>query len=169
MKRSSAAMVSRARSRMGSGFGGAGTTGLGAGTGTGTGGMGGGSADPCLAGTTIDDFENQAKWSDWKINKDSSGGKLAPAVEAWNVDKAGEPWVFFVGADGKVRERLSEPVPIGTQLLLGGREVGRVGSSVLSPRLGPIALAIVRREASPGDTLAAGDGATAEVVALPFP
>ena len=49
--------------------------------------------------------------------------------------------------------RLSEPVPIGTQLLLGGREVGRVGSSVLSPRLGPIALAIVRREASPGDTL----------------
>jgi len=65
--------------------------------------------------------------------------------------------------------RLSGPVPMGTQLLLGGREVGRVGSSVLSPRLGPIALAIVRREASPGDTLAAGDGATAEVVALPFP
>jgi hypothetical protein len=45
-----------------------------------------------------------------EIYKDSSGGKLAPAVEAWDVDKAGEPWVFFVGSDGKVRERLSGPI-----------------------------------------------------------
>jgi folate-binding protein YgfZ len=63
---------------------------------------------------------------------------------------------------------LSEPVPSGTVLLQGEREVGRVGSSVVSPRLGPIALAMVRREASPGETLAAGEGATAEVVELPF-
>jgi folate-binding protein YgfZ len=63
--------------------------------------------------------------------------------------------------------RLSEPVASGTPLRLGEREVGRVGTSVLSPALGPIALAIVRREAEPGATLAAGDGATAEVVALP--
>jgi folate-binding protein YgfZ len=65
--------------------------------------------------------------------------------------------------------RLSEPVPQGTPLRLGEREVGRVGSCVLSPALGPIALALVRREAQPGDVLAAGeDGVTAEVVALPF-
>ena len=65
--------------------------------------------------------------------------------------------------------RLSEPVPAGTPLRLGEKEVGRVGSSVVSPTLGPIALAIVRREAAPGDTLAAGAaGATAEVVDLPF-
>ena len=55
--------------------------------------------------------------------------------------------------------RLSAPVPTGTPLLLGEREVGRVGSSVVSPRLGPIALALVRREAAVGDELVAGDGA----------
>ena len=65
--------------------------------------------------------------------------------------------------------RLSEPVASGEPLRLGEREVGRVGSSVLSPAHGPIGLAIVRREASPGDTLAVGDGgATATVVELPF-
>ena len=65
--------------------------------------------------------------------------------------------------------RLSEPVASGEPLRLGEREVGRVGSSVLSPAHGPIALAIMRREASPGDTLAVGDGgATATVVELPF-
>jgi len=63
--------------------------------------------------------------------------------------------------------RLSAPAPTGTPLLLGEREVGRLGSSVVSPRLGPIALALVRREASPGAELAAGD-AVATVVALPF-
>ena len=65
--------------------------------------------------------------------------------------------------------RLSEPVAPGEPLRLGERAVGRVGSSVVSPAHGPIALAIVRREASPGDTLAVGEaGATATVVALPF-
>jgi tRNA-modifying protein YgfZ len=63
--------------------------------------------------------------------------------------------------------RLSAPAPSGTPLALGEREVGRLGSSVVSPRLGPIALALVRREAAPGDELAAGD-ATATVVELPF-
>jgi folate-binding protein YgfZ len=63
--------------------------------------------------------------------------------------------------------RLSEPVAPATPLMLGEREVGRVGSSVVSPTHGPIALAILRREAEPGATLAAGD-ATADVVALPF-
>ena len=38
-----------------------------------------------------------------------------------------------------------------------------------SPRLGPIALALVRREAEPGSTLEVGDdGVSAEVVELPF-
>jgi folate-binding protein YgfZ len=65
--------------------------------------------------------------------------------------------------------RLAEPVPTGTPLRLGEREVGRVGSSVVSPALGPIALALVRREAEPGATLAAGDaGAAATVVDVPF-
>jgi tRNA-modifying protein YgfZ len=63
--------------------------------------------------------------------------------------------------------RLSAPVPTGTPLVLGEREVGRVGSSVVSPRLGPIGLAIVRREAGVGDELVAGS-AVAVVSELPF-
>src|SRR4051795_3177855 len=46
--------------------------------------------------------------------------------------------------------RLSEPVPTGTPLRLGAMEVGRVGTVVESPAHGPIALAVVRREAAPG-------------------
>jgi glycine cleavage system aminomethyltransferase T len=53
--------------------------------------------------------------------------------------------------------------------MLGDREVGRIGTSCVSPALGPIGLAVVRREAEPGDQLEAGGaGATAEVVQLPF-
>jgi folate-binding protein YgfZ len=63
--------------------------------------------------------------------------------------------------------RLSAPVPAGTPLVLGEREVGRIGSSVVSPRHGPIGLAVVRREAAPGDELTAGT-ATATVVELPL-
>ena len=65
--------------------------------------------------------------------------------------------------------RLSAPAAAGAILRLGEKEVGRVGSACVSPALGPIALAIVRREAEPGDELAVGeDGVTARVVDLPF-
>jgi folate-binding protein YgfZ len=60
--------------------------------------------------------------------------------------------------------RLTAPAEPGTPLTLEGREVGRVGSAVVSPRLGPVALALVRREAPPGTTL--DDGSA--VVELPF-
>jgi tRNA-modifying protein YgfZ len=63
--------------------------------------------------------------------------------------------------------RLSEPVERRTDILLGEKVVGRVGSTCVSPRLGPIALALVRREAAPGDTVRVG-AAEAEVVELPF-
>jgi len=52
-------------------------------------------------------------------------------------------------------------------LVLGEREVGRIGSSVVSPRFGPIGLALVRREAVVGDELVAGE-ARAVVAELPF-
>jgi tRNA-modifying protein YgfZ len=65
--------------------------------------------------------------------------------------------------------RLSAPAAPGASLSLGEKEVGAVGSSCVSPVLGPIALAIVRREAEPGAELAVGeDGVTAQVVDLPF-
>lgn len=63
--------------------------------------------------------------------------------------------------------RLSQPLPSGTELTLDGKRVGALGSVVRSPLHGPIALALVRREAEPGTTVMAGE-ATAEVVELPF-
>ena len=79
--------------------------------------------------------------------------------------------LFFKGKPNRHLRglRLSEPAERGEPLRLGEREVGRLGSTCVSPALGPIALALVRREASPGDTVAVGDGHTsAEVVELPF-
>ena len=65
--------------------------------------------------------------------------------------------------------RLSQPARPGDPLRLGDREVGRIGTACLSPAFGPIALAIVRREAAEGDRLEVDDGGvTAEVVGLPF-
>jgi folate-binding protein YgfZ len=65
--------------------------------------------------------------------------------------------------------RLSAPAPAGAPLRLGDKEVGTLGSAAVSPALGSIGLAILRREAEPGATVAVGeDGVTAEVVALPF-
>lgn len=65
--------------------------------------------------------------------------------------------------------RLSGPAEPGAPVRLGEKEVGALGSAALSPALGPVGLAILRREAEPGATVAVGeDGVTAEVVALPF-
>jgi folate-binding protein YgfZ len=65
--------------------------------------------------------------------------------------------------------RLSGAAEPGAALRLGEKEVGTLGGAVVSPALGPIGLAIVRREAEPGTEVAVGeDGVTAEVVALPF-
>jgi tRNA-modifying protein YgfZ len=66
---------------------------------------------------------------------------------------------------------LRSPTPLapGATLRLGDKEVGEVGSGAVSPAFGPIALAVIRREAEPGDEVAVGeDGVTAEVVDLPF-
>jgi folate-binding Fe-S cluster repair protein YgfZ len=65
--------------------------------------------------------------------------------------------------------RLPEPAERGEPVLAGEREVGRIGSTCVSPTHGPIALALLRREVSPGDTVQVGEGASvAEVVELPF-
>jgi folate-binding protein YgfZ len=65
--------------------------------------------------------------------------------------------------------RLSAPAETGAALRLGEKEVGQLGGAVVSPALGPLGLAILRREAEPGTELAVGeDGVTARVVDLPF-
>jgi folate-binding protein YgfZ len=65
--------------------------------------------------------------------------------------------------------RLSAPARTGAEIALDGRLVGRLGSVADSPELGPIALALVRREAPPGSRISVGpDGIDADVVELPF-
>jgi len=58
---------------------------------------------------------------------------------------------------------LDRPVEGGESISLGDREVGTIGTAVLSPARGPLALAILRREAEPGDAVLVGDGVTARV------
>ncbi len=64
--------------------------------------------------------------------------------------------------------RLDSEARAGTAIQLGDRDVGLLGSAVLSPALGPVGLAILRREVAPGDRVTIGDGEGAEVVELPF-
>ena len=65
--------------------------------------------------------------------------------------------------------RLGEQAEHGEPVWLGDKRVGVVGSSCVSPAHGPIALALIRREAEPGATVEVGDARIpAEVVELPF-
>jgi folate-binding protein YgfZ len=64
--------------------------------------------------------------------------------------------------------RLSAAATAGDEVTFEGRAVGSLTSTAVSPRLGPIALALIRREAPDGAQVAVGADLTAEVVALPF-
>jgi folate-binding protein YgfZ len=65
--------------------------------------------------------------------------------------------------------RPAQPIASGAEIRLGERTVGVVGSSVVSPARGPIALALVRREAEPEAAVTVGEqDVNARVVALPF-
>jgi tRNA-modifying protein YgfZ len=65
--------------------------------------------------------------------------------------------------------QLSAPAATGDPIALGDRQVGAIGSACVSPTFGPIALAVIRREAEPGATVLVGeDGDAAEVTELPF-
>ena len=62
----------------------------------------------------------------------------------------------------------SGPLAAGAELALGKRSVGTITSVTVSPRFGPIGLALVRREAEPGATVSVSTGQAATVVSLPF-
>jgi tRNA-modifying protein YgfZ len=66
--------------------------------------------------------------------------------------------------------RLSDAASPGDELTFEGRPVGRLASVALSPRFGLIGLALVRREAPVGSSVAVGEAsaAQAELVELPF-
>jgi folate-binding protein YgfZ len=67
----------------------------------------------------------------------------------------------------------AEPPPTGAQLVdADGRPVGEVRTGASSPRLGGVALAMIRREVEAGASLSArwdGGESRADVSALPFP
>jgi len=104
----------------------------------------------------------------------AEAGIVAAAVDFEKGCYIGQETVARLHYRGKPNRRLrglrlSAPVAMGVSLTLGDKEVGRVGGSCVSPLHGPIALAILRREAEPGAELAVGeDGVTARVVDLPF-
>ena len=65
--------------------------------------------------------------------------------------------------------RLDGEARTGDELFRDGRAVGRLGTVASSPAHGVIALGIVRREVSPGDTVSVGDGSVSAVLTeLPF-
>ena len=65
--------------------------------------------------------------------------------------------------------RLDGDARTSEELFCDGRAVGRLGTVAASPAHGVIALGIVRREVSPGDTVSVGDGSVSAVVSeLPF-
>jgi tRNA-modifying protein YgfZ len=65
--------------------------------------------------------------------------------------------------------RLEAPVTQDDAIAFEGRDVGRVGTAVVSPARGPIALAVIRREAAPGALVEVGEsGVGGQVVDLPF-
>jgi folate-binding protein YgfZ len=65
------------------------------------------------------------------------------------------------------------PLPQFARVLdASGKDVGDVRSTVVSPRLGPIAMAMIRREVADGDTVTVQGSAgpiSARVTTLPFP
>ena len=66
--------------------------------------------------------------------------------------------------------RATSPIPQFARVFdASGKDVGDVRSTVISPRLGPIAMAMIRREVTPGSTVRVHEGIEAEVIELPFP
>jgi folate-binding protein YgfZ len=78
--------------------------------------------------------------------------------------------LFYKGKPNRQLRGLSSAAALaaGTELALAERVVGTVTSAVVSPRLGPIGLALVRREAEVGTVVRAGAEHEAVVRALPF-
>jgi tRNA-modifying protein YgfZ len=78
--------------------------------------------------------------------------------------------LFYKGKPNRELRGLTsaELLEAGTELTLEERVVATITSTARSPRLGPIALALVRREAPPGAIVRTATGHEAVVTALPF-
>lgn len=76
--------------------------------------------------------------------------------------------LHYKGSPNRTLRRLVSDAPMadGETVSTGDREVGTVGTAVVSPALGPVALAVLRREAEPGMEVHVGSGGRATVVEL---
>lgn len=137
---------------------------------------------------TVDTLRIEAGWPEWGVDIDDNTIAQEANLEelgAISFTKGcyiGQETVARVHFRGHVNRHLrglkfeEGSVPSGAELSdATGKVVGEVRSSAMSPRLGPIALGMVRREVENGATVRAkwGEGGSAErnaiVVALPFP
>jgi folate-binding protein YgfZ len=85
----------------------------------------------------------------------------------------GQETVARVEHRGEVNRRLrglrgGAAMRAGATVTFEGRQVGTVTTAVVSPSRGPIALAVLRREAAPGTTVEVEGAGPASVAALPF-
>jgi len=73
--------------------------------------------------------------------------------------------LHFKGKPNRHLRRLSAETPMtaGAPVAVGEKEVGMIGTAVISPDRGPLALAILRREAEPGAEVRVGDAISATV------
>lgn len=101
-------------------------------------------------------------------------GLEATAVSFAKGCYLGQETVARTAYRGRVNRRLrglmlSTSARVGAAVTGGERELGHLTSVALSPGLGPIALAMLRREAAPGDRVGVvGVAGGAQVVELPF-
>jgi folate-binding protein YgfZ len=110
-----------------------------------------------------------------EITEDTFPAEAALEQRAVNFEKGcyvGQETVARMHYKGKPNRHLrilrsTEPLePGATVSATDGRELGQVGTAVLSPDGEPIALAILRREGEPGATVNAG-GVEATIVEIP--
>lgn len=101
-----------------------------------------------------------------EVGEDNIPGEAGLNDRAVNFEKGcyvGQETVARMHYKGKPNRYLrglvaEAPLESGAAVIgADDRELGVVGTAVVSPRLGPIALAVLRREAEPGDTVAIGD------------
>jgi folate-binding protein YgfZ len=110
---------------------------------------------------------------DESVLPDEAG--LEHAVSTTKGCYTGQEVVARMRSRGRISHRLvglrgdaMEPLPVGAEVLAGGRRIGEVTSATLSPTAGPIALAYLR---VPHDTEGSDvevEGARARVAPLPF-
>lgn len=122
-------------------------------------------------------------WHIWRVERGRADlpealGEL-PQEVGWdnrvNYKKGcylGQEIMARLEARGNTRYQLmgllgQKEIPVGAEVFREGKRVGKVGTAVESPKLGAVALALLRKELAPGDQVQI-EGWSATVSALPM-